>query len=198
MDNTFWVLPVNESIFQIFDLMQIRETAIDGLLILEPRVFEDARGYFFESYHKQELEDHGIKFSFDQDNQSRSAFGVIRGLHFQKDPWAQTKLIRVIEGMIYDVAVDIRPGSPSFGQWYGLEISAKNHLQLLVPAGFAHGFSVLSEFATVLYKCDTYYHPESESGIHCYDPDLRIDWKIDLNRAVLSKKDRNLPFLKNI
>jgi len=178
--------------------MQVRNTDIEGLLILEPQVFADTRGYFFESFHKQKLRDHGIEYSFNQDNQSRSAFGVIRGLHYQKQPWAQTKLIRVIEGVIYDVAVDIRSGSPSYGQWYGLEISAENHLQLLVPAGFAHGFSVLSEFATVLYKCDAYYHPASESGIHHGDPDLKIDWKLDLNKAVISAKDRVLPYLKDI
>lgn len=178
--------------------MQVRKTDIEGLLILEPQVFADARGYFFESFHKQKLRDHGIEYSFNQDNQSRSAFGVIRGLHYQKQAWAQTKLIRVIEGVIYDVAVDIRSGSPSYGQWYGLEISAENHLQLLVPAGFAHGFSVLSEFATVLYKCDAYYHPASESGIHYGDPDLKIDWKLDLDKAVISAKDRVLPYLKDI
>jgi len=174
--------------------MRVRKTDIEGLLILEPQVYEDSRGYFFESYHKQNFEDHGIEYNFTQDNQSRSSFGVIRGLHYQKEPWAQTKLIRVIEGVIFDVAVDIRTNSPHYGQWYGLEISAKNHLQLLIPAGFAHGFSVLSDFATVLYKCNNYYHPESESGIHCNDPDLKIDWKIELNRAVISEKDRILPF----
>lgn len=178
--------------------MQLIKTDIDGLVILEPKVFKDARGYFFESFHKQKLTDHGIEYSFSQDNESRSAYGVIRGLHYQKEPWAQTKLIRVIEGVIYDVAVDIRAGSDSYGQWYGLELSADNHLQLLVPAGFAHGFSVLSDFATVLYKCDTYYHPASEAGIHFQDPDLRIDWKIDPDKAVISEKDRVLPYLKDI
>jgi len=167
-------------------------------MILEPKVFKDARGYFFESFNKQHLEDHGIEYSFNQDNQSRSSFGVIRGLHYQKEPWAQTKLIRVIEGIIFDVVVDIRPGSPSYAQWYGLEISALNYLQLLVPAGFAHGFSVLSDHATVLYKCDEYYHPASESGIHYADPELQIDWKLDLSKAVISEKDRVLPLLKDI
>lgn len=199
MDNTCWVLPVNECLALIPDnLMQISKTDIEGLLILEPKVFQDTRGYFFESFHKQKLRDYGIEYRFNQDNQSRSAFGVIRGLHYQKEPWAQTKLIRVIEGEIFDVAVDIRPGSPTFGKWYGLEISARNHLQLLVPAGFAHGFSVLSDFATVLYKCDAYYHPASESGIHIEDPDLQIDWKLDPNKAVISEKDRVLPYLKDI
>lgn len=178
--------------------MRCIETDIDGLIILEPKVFKDTRGYFFESFHRQKLEDHGINYSFSQDNESRSTFGVIRGLHYQKEPWAQTKLIRVIEGTIYDVAVDIRAGSDSYGQWFGLELSAANHLQLLLPAGFAHGFSVLSDFATVLYKCDTYYHPASEAGIHFQDPDLHIDWKIDPDKAVISEKDRILPYLKDI
>lgn len=199
MGNICWGLPVSVCLHQICDdLMRISKTDIEGLLILEPQVFKDTRGYFFESFNKQKLEDHGIEYTFSQDNESRSSFGVIRGLHFQKEPWAQTKLIRVIEGVIYDVAVDIRPGSSSYGQWYGLEISAENHLQLLVPAGFAHGFSVLSDHATVLYKCDTYYHPASESGIHYNDPDLYIDWKIARARAVVSEKDRVLPYLKDI
>jgi len=178
--------------------MQIRKTDIKGLFVLEPRVFKDTRGYFFESFHKQNLEDHGIDYNFIQDNQSRASFGVVRGLHYQRSPWAQTKLIRVIEGVIYDVAVDIRAGSPTYGRWYGLELSAENYLQLLVPAGFAHGFSVLSEHATVNYKCDAYYNPASESGIHCADPHLNIDWKLDLSLAVISEKDRILPHLKDI
>jgi dTDP-4-dehydrorhamnose 3,5-epimerase len=178
--------------------MKIHPTELEGLWILEPQVFTDPRGYFFESFHRQKLLDHGIDYSFNQDNESRSSFGVIRGLHYQKEPWAQTKLIRVIEGVVFDVAVDIRPGSPSYGQWYGLELSADNHLQLLVPAGFAHGFSVLSDVATVLYKCDNYYHPASEAGIHFKDPDLNIDWKLELDKAVVSEKDRVLPFLKDI
>lgn len=142
------------------------------------------------------MEANGIHCDFIQDNQSRSSFGVIRGLHYQRKPYAQTKLIRVIEGVIFDVAVDIRRGSPTYGKWFGLELSAENFLQLLVPAGFAHGFSVLSEYATVNYKCDTYYEPDSESGIHYGDPDLDIDWKLDIKQAVISEKDRNLPPLK--
>lgn len=178
--------------------MKIRETGIEGLLIIEPRVFKDTRGYFIESYRKSWLEDFGDLSEFIQDNQSQSSFGVIRGLHYQKDPYAQTKLIRVTEGQIYDVAADIRKDSPSFGQWFGLEISAANHLQLLVPAGFAHGFSVLSERATVFYKCNTYYHPDSEAGIRFDDPDLRIDWRIDPGDATVSAKDRQLPHLKDL
>ena len=199
MDNTCSVLPKSECTIQIINCgMNIRKTNMEGLIILEPVVFKDARGYFFESFHFQKLQDHGISFNFIQDNQSRSSFGVIRGLHFQREPWAQAKLIRVIEGRVFDVAVDLRSSSPTFGLWYGLEISAENHLQLLIPAGFAHGFSVLSKYATVFYKCDAYYHPPSESGIRYDDPDLKIDWKLDLKKAVISEKDRNLPQLKNL
>ena len=139
-----------------------------------------------------------MTYVFHQDNESHSSYGVIRGLHYQKESWAQTKLIRVISGVIYDVALDIRPGSESYGQWYGLELSADNRLQLLVPAGFAHGFSVLSDQATVLYKCDNYYHPASEAGIHCMDPDLNINWKVHPDQAVISEKDRVLPYFKDL
>jgi len=173
-------------------------TGIDGLCVLEPKMFRDSRGYFFESFHQGTLEKAGVHIGFIQDNQSRSAQGVIRGLHFQKEPQAQAKLIRVIEGVIFDVAVDIRKGSPTYGQWYGLEISSMNRLQLLIPTGFAHGFSVLSAHATVLYKCDAYYHPELESGIRYDDPELNIDWRIDVNRAIISDKDRMLPFFKDL
>jgi len=174
--------------------MKIKETGIEGLLILEPQVFKDPRGYFLESYNKSTLEPQGIHYEFIQDNQSQSSRGVIRGLHYQKGPHAQTKLIRVTEGTVFDVAVDIRPGSQTFGHWFGLEISADNFLQLLVPSGFAHGFSVLSKHATVFYKCDAYYHPDSESGIRFDDPNLQIDWKIDMKSAIVSEKDRNLPY----
>lgn len=167
-------------------------------MILEPKIFRDIRGYFFESYHQGILEKAGVRIDFVQDNQSRSVQGVIRGLHFQKEPQAQAKLIRVIEGVIYDVAVDIRKGSPTFGKWYGLEISSVNHLQILIPAGFAHGFSVISPHATILYKCDAYYHPGLESGIRYDDPDLNIDWQIDVNHAIVSEKDRALPFFKDL
>jgi len=178
--------------------MKIRKTDIEGLTILEPKVFGDSRGSFFESYHKIKLEEHGLYYDFVQDNQSHSAFGVIRGLHYQKVPHAQAKLIRVVEGVILDVAVDLRPGSSTYGQWFGLEISDKNYLQLLIPEGFAHGFSVLSPQAIVFYKCNTYYHPESETGIRFDDPDLRINWNIDLKSAVISKKDRNLPYFRDL
>lgn len=177
--------------------MKIRKTGIDGLMILEPAVYQDPRGYFLESYHKARLKDLGIHHDFVQDNQSRSSYGVIRGLHFQKAPHAQTKLIRVTEGAIFDVAVDIRPDSPTYGEWFGLEITAENHIQLLIPSGFAHGFSVLSPYATLFYKCDAYYHPGSESGIRFDDPGLGIDWKIALGSALISEKDKQLPYLKN-
>ncbi|MCK4749802.1 MAG: dTDP-4-dehydrorhamnose 3,5-epimerase [Bacteroidales bacterium] len=178
--------------------MNIRETGIDGLLILEPKVFKDSRGYFFESYHKSRMEELGIYYKFIQDNQSQSTFGVIRGLHFQQEPHTQTKLLRVLEGQIYDVAVDIRSGSPTYGQWFGIDINSENQLQLIIPGGFAHGFSVLSPHATVFYKCDAYYHPESESGIRFDDPELQIDWKIEMRSAVVSDKDRDLPYFKDL
>jgi dTDP-4-dehydrorhamnose 3,5-epimerase len=178
--------------------MIVKETGIEGLLILEPKVFKDSRGFFYESYHKEEFSRHGIGYEFIQDNQSRSSFGVIRGLHFQKVPYAQAKLVRVTEGAVFDVTVDIRPGSPSYGHWFGVELSAENFLQLMIPGGFAHGFSILSDQATVQYKCDQYYHPESESGIRFDDPDLQIDWRIDPEKAVISEKDRILPYLKQL
>ena len=178
--------------------MNITETDIEGLRIIEPKVFKDQRGYFMESYNQEQFENAGINHSFIQDNQSRSVRGVIRGLHFQLEPYAQTKLVRVTEGMIFDVAVDLRTGSPSYGQWFGIELSIENQLQLLIPKGFAHGFSVLSPYATILYKCDEFYHPESESGIRFDDPQLRIDWKVDLANAVISEKDSVLPYLKEL
>ncbi len=179
-------------------MMKVKETGIEGLLVLEPRIFKDPRGFFYESYHKERLDQHGVDYEFIQDNQSRSSYGVIRGLHYQKEPHAQSKLVRVTEGAIFDVAVDIRPGSPTYGKWFGLEISAENFLQLLIPGGFAHGLSVLSDHATVLYKCDRYYHPESESGIRFDDPDLQIDWRIDPENAIVSERDRILPCLKQL
>jgi len=178
--------------------MNTRETGIEGLLIIEPVIFEDRRGYFYESYHREKLRIKGIGISFVQDNQSRSVHGVIRGLHFQKEPHEQSKLVRAIEGTAFDVAVDIRPGSATFGKWFGIELSAENHLQLLIPGGFAHGFSVLSSHASILYKCDAYYHAESESGIRFDDPGLGIDWQITPGEAIVSEKDRMLPYLKDL
>jgi dTDP-4-dehydrorhamnose 3,5-epimerase len=177
--------------------MKVIETGISGLFIIEPKVFADDRGYFFESYQEEKLREQGINVKFVQDNQSKSSYGVIRGLHFQLNPHAQTKLIRVLDGEIYDVAVDVRQGSPTYGKWFGLELSSENKKQLYVPQGFAHGFSVLSETAVVMYKCDNLYHPASEGGIRYNDPDLNIDWKIDPAKANLSPKDLVSPLLKD-
>lgn len=177
--------------------MNIIETTIKDLLVLEPKVFEDSRGYFFESYNNQKLAAAGLHINFIQDNQSKSSYGVIRGLHYQTNPHAQTKLVRVLEGVIFDVAVDLRKESPTYGNWIGIELSAENKKQFLVPKGFAHGFSVLSESATVLYKCDDYYHPECEGGIIYNDPTLNIDWRIPADRAIVSEKDQNLPQIDN-
>lgn len=178
--------------------MKVIETSLEGVLVLEPTVFEDKRGYFFESYNETKYNDAGIMNRWVQDNQSKSGYGVIRGLHMQNDPFAQAKLIRVLEGSIFDVAVDMRKDSPTFGKWYGHEISAENRIQLLIPRGFCHGFSVTSETATVLYKCDEVYHPEAESGIRFDDPDLNIDWKIPAEAVSVSDKDKKLPFLKDV
>lgn len=176
--------------------MEVQKTEIDGLLVIRPKVFEDSRGYFFESYNEKLFREAGVDTRFVQDNQSRSSYGVIRGLHMQKKPHAQAKLLRVLEGAIYDVAVDMREGSSTFGKWYGLEITSANHIQLFIPAGFCHGFSVLSDTATVLYKCDVFYHPESETGIRYNDPELGIDWKIPADQVSVSEKDSKLPYLK--
>ncbi|MBZ5859161.1 dTDP-4-dehydrorhamnose 3,5-epimerase [Flavihumibacter profundi] len=173
--------------------MAFTETGFPGLLIYEPRVFGDDRGYFFESYNAAFFKSHGIDYVFVQDNQARSGYGVVRGLHFQNDPYAQTKLIRTLEGVILDVVVDCRKGSPTYGRVYTIELSATNKLQLLVPKGFAHGYSVLSETAEVLYKCDIFYHKESEGGILFNDPALNIDWKVPADKMVLSDKDRHYP-----
>lgn len=173
------------------------ETGISGLFVLEPKVFKDDRGYFFESYNSQKLTDLGIKNAFVQDNQSKSSYGVLRGLHYQLNPHAQTKLVRVLEGTIYDVAVDIRKGSPTFGKHFGIELSSENNLQLYIPKGFAHGFSVLSNTAVVMYKCDCLYNPQSERGVRFDDPTLGIDWHISAKDAILSPKDIANPLLKD-
>lgn len=169
--------------------MNLVETGIPDLYIIEPKIFADSRGYFFESYNQQALKTKGIDITFIQDNQSKSTYGVLRGLHYQLGPYAQTKLVRAIQGRIYDVAVDIRTNSPTFGKWFGVELSDENFKQLLVPQGFAHGFSVLSETAIVSYKCDNFYNKECERGIIFNDPSLNIDWKIDLSKAIVSSKD---------
>jgi dTDP-4-dehydrorhamnose 3,5-epimerase len=177
--------------------MKLTETGIEGLLVIEPAIFEDDRGYFFESYNAGKFKKAGLDFTFVQDNQSKSSYGVVRGLHYQIEPHAQTKLVRVLHGSILDVAVDIRKSSPTFGKWMSLEISDSNKKQLLVPKGFAHGFSVLSDTAVVLYKCDALYAPESERGIIYNDPDLNIDWEINPEDIIVSGKDKLLSTLKD-
>lgn len=172
--------------------MPFFDTAIPGLITFEPAVFEDDRGYFFESYNDQVFEEQAIG-PFLQDNQSHSKYGVIRGLHYQLDPHAQAKLVRVLSGKILDVAVDIRKGSPTFGKVFKIELSAENKKQLYIPGGFAHGFSVLSESADVLYKCDAFYNKESEGGIIYNDPELNIDWKIPADQVIVSPKDLKSP-----
>ena len=168
-------------------------TAIPDLLIFQPAVYEDERGHFFESYNEDVFRRQGIDIRFVQDNQSFSHHGVIRGLHYQLDPHAQAKLIRVIQGKVLDIAVDIRHGSPTYGHYVGVELSAENKQQLLIPAGFAHGFSVLSETAQLAYKCNTLYHKESEGGIRYNDPELNIDWQVPPDKAIVSAKDLALP-----
>jgi len=178
--------------------MELRETRFPGLIVIQPRIFTDPRGYFFESYNKQAFSEAGINQIFVQDNQSRSSYGIIRGLHYQLNPNAQTKLLRVLEGTIWDVAVDLRKNSPTFSKAFTIEISAENQLQILIPRGFAHGFSVLSESATVFYKCDELYKPEAERGIHFNDPILGIDWKIPSQDIIVSEKDASFPALDKV
>jgi dTDP-4-dehydrorhamnose 3,5-epimerase len=175
--------------------MAFHVTDIPGLLVYEPKVFEDSRGHFFESYNENTFRSAGIDLRFVQDNQSSSSYGVIRGLHYQLPPYAQVKLVRVLQGAILDVAVDIRKGSPTFGKWFSVELSAENKKQLFIPAGFAHGFSVLSDKANVLYKCNAFYNKESDAGISYNDPALNIDWKIPAAQAIISDKDQQLPSL---
>ena len=177
--------------------MNIKSTEIPDLLIIEPKVFEDPRGYFFESFNERVLEENRLNYKFVQDNQSKSVYGVIRGLHYQIEPYSQTKLIRVLQGTILDVVVDIRKGSPTFGDVFTLELSDENKRQLLVPKGFAHGFSVISQTAVVLYKCDEFYNKESERGIFFNYLYLKIDWQRKMKHAVVSEKDRILPHFKN-
>ncbi len=174
--------------------MKITETPIEGLFVIEPSVFEDERGYFFESYRQERYTEAGVYTEFIQDNESKSVRGVVRGLHYQLNPYGQTKLVRVVQGAVYDVAVDLRQGSPTFGQWFGLELNEKSKNQLFIPRGFAHGFSVLSEIAIFSYKCDNGYHKESERGINPFDPKLGIDWQLAENDYIVSEKDRNAPF----
>lgn len=173
--------------------MNKEETFIKDLVVLTPDVFEDARGYFFEGYNKNKFSALGIDIDFVQDNQSFSQRGTLRGLHYQNPPHAQTKLVRVLQGEIMDVAVDLRKDSPTYGQHFGIRLTAENKKQLLVPQGFAHGFSVLSDTAVVLYKCDQFYNKASEGGIRFDDPTLQIDWGMDLKDAIVSDKDLVLP-----
>lgn len=169
--------------------MEIIKTGIEGLLILEPRIFKDARGYFFESFSQREFEERLGHVHFVQDNESMSTYGVMRGLHFQRPPYTQTKLVRCVSGRVLDVAVDIRQGSPTYGQHVAVELTAENHRQFFIPKGFAHGFAVLSETAVFQYKCDEFYHPEADAGISILDESLGIDWRIPTDKAILSDKD---------
>ena len=182
--------------------MNIIKTAIDGILIIEPRIFEDARGYFFESFSQREFDEKvapilGHTVTFVQDNESKSSYGVMRGLHFQRPPFTQSKLVRCVKGSVLDIAVDIRKGAPTYGQHVAVELTEENHRQIFIPKGFAHGFAVLSETAVFQYKCDEFYHPESEGGISILDETLNIDWRIPTDKAILSDKDTKHPLLKD-
>ena len=177
--------------------MEIIKTNIEGVVIIEPRIFKDDRGYFFESFSQREFEEKVCKTTFVQDNESKSSYGVLRGLHFQKPPFAQSKLVRVIKGAVLDVAVDIRKGSLTFGQYVSVELTGENHRQFFIPRGFAHGFSVLSEEVIFQYKCDNFYSPQSEGAIAWNDPDLNIDWRNTAEKVVLSEKDSKHPRLKD-
>jgi dTDP-4-dehydrorhamnose 3,5-epimerase len=177
--------------------MPFVKTDFPGLLVFEPKVFEDSRGYFFESYNANTFAADGITIKFVQDNQAQSSYGVIRGLHYQLNPHSQTKLIRALSGNIVDVAVDLRKGSPSFGKAFVIELSAANKKQLLIPQGFAHGYSVISETAEVFYKCDDFYHKECEGGVMYNDPALQIDWQVPADKAITSEKDLNYPLLQD-
>lgn len=182
--------------------MEVIKTDIDGVLIIEPKVFGDARGYFFESFSKREFDGKvtpilGHTINFVQDNESMSSYGVMRGLHFQRPPYTQSKLVRCVKGAVLDVAVDIRRGSPTYGQHVAVELTEDNHRQFFVPRGFAHGFAVLSETAVFQYKCDEFYHPEADGGICIQDASLGIDWRIPMDKAILSEKDTKHALLKD-
>lgn len=178
--------------------MKIIETAIKDVFIIEPQIFRDDRGYFFESWNQAKMAEAGLNYNFIQDNQSKSVYGTIRGLHFQKGEFSQAKLVRVLDGTVLDVAVDLRPGSETFGRHVAVELSAENNRQLMIPRGFAHGFSVLTPTAVFAYKCDNVYNKASEGGLRFDDPDLEIDWKIKPEDAILSEKDKVNPFLKEL
>lgn len=179
--------------------MKIKETGIKGLLVIEPDVFGDSRGYFMESFSEKKFrEETGMDVTFVQDNESKSSYGVVRGLHFQHPPYSQAKLVRVVSGRALDVAVDLREGSETYGKHFSIELSGENHLQVFIPKGFAHGFAVLSEEVLFQYKCDEYYAPESEGAVIWNDPDLNIDWKIPHEDVRLSEKDKKHPRLKDL
>lgn len=177
--------------------MEIIKTKLDGVVIIEPKIFRDSRGYFFESFSQREFEEKVCKIIFVQDNESMSSYGVMRGLHFQRPPFTQAKLVRCVKGAVLDVAVDIRQDSPTYGQHVAVELSEDNHYQMFIPHGFAHGFSVLSETAVFQYKCDQFYHPESDAGISILDKSLGIDWRIPADKAILSDKDTRHPLFKD-
>ena len=177
--------------------MEVIKTAIEGVVIIEPRIFKDARGYFFESFSQKEFNEKVMPINFVQDNESMSSYGVMRGLHYQKMPYTQSKLVRCVKGAVLDVAVDIRKGSPTFGQHVAVELTEDNHRQLFVPRGFAHGFAVLSETAIFQYKCDNFYAPQADAGIQLMDEELGIDWRIPTAEALLSEKDLKHPCLRD-
>lgn len=176
--------------------MKVISTEIEGVFIIEPRVFKDSRGYFYESYSKKEFDKEVCPVDFVQDNQSCSVKGVIRGLHFQRPPYSQSKLVRCVEGAVLDIAVDLRKGSPTYGKHIAVELSAENQLEFFIPKGFAHGFEVLSDRAVFQYKCDEYYHPESEGGLDPFDKKIGIEWRTKENEAIISEKDKKHPSLK--
>ena len=178
--------------------MEVLKTAIEGVYIIEPKLFGDDRGYFFESFSEKEFCEKVANIRFVQDNESKSCYGVVRGLHYQKPPFAQSKLVRVVKGRVLDVAVDIRKGSPTFGQHVAVELTEDNHRQFFLPQGMAHGFAVLSEEAVFQYKCDNFYAPQSEGALAWNDPDLGIDWKVPVEKVILSEKDKHHPCLKDV
>lgn len=178
--------------------MNVLKTAIEGVFILEPRLFKDARGYFFESFNQREFDEKVERTVFVQDNESKSSYGVVRGLHIQKPPYTQSKLVRVVKGAVLDVAVDVRKGSPTFGQHVSVELTEDNHRQFFIPKGFLHGFSVLSEEVVFQYKCDDFYAPASEGAVAWDDSDLGIDWRIPADKVILSEKDKHHPRLKDV
>lgn len=186
---------INNKIF--VNKMNVIKTEIDGVVIIEPRIFNDQRGYFFESFSERDFCKEVREVKFVQDNESKSQYGVLRGLHFQKPPYCQSKLVRVIKGAVLDVAVDIRKGSPTFGKHVAVELTEDNHRQFFVPRGFAHGFSVLTPEVIFQYKCDNFYAPQSEGAIAWDDPDLGIDWRITADKVILSEKDKHHPRLKD-